>query len=151
MTTFDPYKSLGFQCELTLKVFVRNLAQRLDGTGVSPTQFRLLAHLMADGSQTQAELCELLSISPPSAVKLIDRMERDGWVVRQADALDRRVNRVACTEQAKEIWEEVTIHSINLLEQAYRGIDPDEIEAAIRLLMRVRKNLETPDNDEQKK
>ena len=151
MTTFDPHKSLGFQCEITLKAFLRNLSQRLDGTGISPTQFRALAHLMADGPQVQAELCELLSISPPSMVKLIDRMERDGWVVRQADALDRRVNRVACTEQAKEIWEEATIHSINLLEQAYRGIDPDEIESAIRLLMRIRKNLETPRNDDQKK
>lgn len=142
MTTFDPHKSLGFQCEITLKAFIRNLSQRLDGTGISPTQFRVLAHLMADGPQTQKELCELLSISPPSMVKLIDRMERDRWVVRTADELDRRVNRVVCTAQAKEIWEESTVHSINLLEQAYQGIDPDEIDSAIALLTRIRKNLE---------
>ncbi len=142
MTTFDPYKSLGFQCELTLKVFVRNLAQRLDGTGVSPTQFRLLAHLMADGAQTQAELCELLAISPPSAVKLIDRMERDGWVVRQADEHDRRVNRIVCTPQAEEVWEEITVHSIDLLNQAYRGLSRVEIDSTINLLKAVRSNLE---------
>ncbi len=142
MTTFDPHKSLGFQCELTLKAFVRNLAQRLEGTGVSPTQFRVLAHLMADGSQTQAELCELLSISPPSAVKLIDRMERDGWVIRKADERDRRVNRVACTAQAEEIWEDITVHSINLLEQAYQGIPSDKIDATIDLLKTVRSNIE---------
>ena len=141
MTTFDPYKSLGFQCELTLKAFVRNLAQRLDGTGVSPTQFRVLAHLMADGSQTQAVLCELLSISPPSGVKLIDRMERDGWVVRQADERDRRVNRIVCTDQAKEVWEEVTVHSIDLLKQAYRDLPSAEIDATINLLKAVRRNL----------
>lgn len=142
MTTFDPHKSLGFQCELTLKTFIRNLAQRLDGTGVSPTQFRVLAHLMADGSQTQAELCELLSISPPSAVKLIDRMERDGWVVREADERDRRVNRVACTAQAEDIWEDITEHSIKLLEQAYQGIPSDKIDATIDLLKTVRSNIE---------
>ena len=142
MTIFDPHKSLGFQCELTLKAFIRNLAQRLDGTGVSPTQFRVLAHLMADGPQTQRELCELLSISPPSAVKLIDRMERDGWVVREADERDRRVNKVACTAQAEDIWEDITVHSINLLEQAYRGIPSDKIDATIDLLKTVRSNIE---------
>ncbi|MFK5927131.1 MAG: MarR family winged helix-turn-helix transcriptional regulator [Desulfuromusa sp.] len=147
MTTFDPHNSLGFQCEITLKAFIRSLSQRLDGTGISPRQFRVLAHLMADGVQTQTELCELLSISPPSMVKLIDRMERDGWVVRKADKSDRRVNKVVCTIQADKIWEDATIHSINLLEQAYRGIDPSEIDSAIRLLTHIRKNLETPKND----
>jgi len=142
MTRFDPHKSLGFQCELTLKAFIRNLAQRLDGTGVSPTQFRVLAHLMADGSQTQVELCELLSISPPSAVKLIDRMERDGWVIREADGRDRRVNRVACTAQAEDIWEEITVHSINMLEQAYQGISSEDIATTINLLKTVRNNLD---------
>lgn len=147
MTTFDPHNSLGFQCELTLKAFLRNLSLRLNGAGISPRQFRVLAHLMADGAQTQAELCELLSISPPSMVKLIDRMVRDGWVVRQADKMDRRVNNVVCTAQANQIWEEATIHSTHLLEQAYRGIDPSEIDAAIELLTQVRNNLETSEND----
>ena len=147
MTTFDPHKSLGFQCELTLKAFLRNLSQRLDGTGISPRQFRVLAHLMADGAQTQTELCELLSISPPSMVKLIDRMARDGWVVRKADETDRRVNKVVCTAQANQIWEDATIHSTKLLEQAYRDIDPSEIDSVIGLLTQIRKNLETPEND----
>jgi len=142
MTTFDPYKSLGFQCELTLKAFLHNLALRLDGTGISPTQFRLLAHLMADGPLTQAELSDLLSITPPSTVKLIDRMQRDGWVERRADERDRRINKIVCTEQAKEIWEEATIHSKNLLKQAYQGLTESEINNVISVLETVRKNLE---------
>ena len=142
MTTFDPYKSLGFQCELTLKSFLHNLALRLDGTGISPTQFRLLAHLMADGPLTQAELSEFLSITPPSTVKLVDRMERDGWVERQADKQDRRVNKIVCTNQAKEVWEEATVHSIDLLKQAYLGLSSAEIGATINVLKKVRSNLE---------
>ena len=140
--TFDPYKSLGFQCELTLKAFLRNLALRLDGTGISPTQFRLLAHLNADGPMTQAELSDLLSITPPSTVKLIDRMERDGWVIREADVQDRRINKIVCTEQAQEIWDEATIHSQELLKQAYQGLTKAEVENVISILEKVRNNLE---------
>jgi len=142
MTSFDPYKSLGFQCEITLKAFLHNLSQRLDGTGISPTQFRLLAHLMADGPMTQAELSELLSITPPSTVKLIDRMQRDGWVIRKTDERDRRINKIECTQQAKEIWEKATVHSQELLKQAYQGISDDDINRIITVLAKVRKNLE---------
>jgi len=142
MKTFDPYKSLGFQCELTLKTFIRNLASRLDGTGISPTQFRLLTHLVADGPLSQAELSEMLSITPPSTVKLIDRMQRDGWVIRKADDKDRRVNKIDYTKKARKVWEEATIHSRRLLKQAYRGISENEINTVITVLAKVRKNLE---------
>ncbi|NCO53115.1 MAG: MarR family transcriptional regulator [Deltaproteobacteria bacterium] len=141
MSRFDPYQSLGFHCSLTLKAFVADLARRLEGTGVSPAQFRVLAHLMASGPRAQNELCELLSISAPSAVKLIDRMERDGWVAREIDAADRRVKRVVPTERTTAVWDELSVHSRELLEQAYAGIDPLEIDMTKKILARVRRNL----------
>jgi len=141
MTRFDPHQSLGFHCSLTLKAFVADLARRLGGTGVSPAQFRVLAHLMAHGPLAQSELCELLSISAPSAVKLIDRMERDGWVAREPDAEDRRIKRVVPTERTATVWDELSVHSRDLLEQAYSGIDPAEIDHCIRILSQVRRNL----------
>lgn len=141
MPRFDPYQSLGFHCSLALKAFVNNLAKRLEGTGVSPAQFRVLAHLMAHGPLAQSELCELLSIAPPSAVRLIDRMERDGWVAREADTNDRRIKRVVPTTHTTEIWDDLSVHSRELLRQAYAGIDPDEIEQTITTLTRIRRNL----------
>ena len=141
MSRFDPYQSLGFHCSLTLKAFVADLARRLEGTGVSPAQFRVLARLMASGPRAQNELCELLSISAPSAVKLIDRMERDGWVAREIDAADRRVKRVVPTERTTAVWDELSVHSRELLEQAYAGIDPLEVDMTKRILARIRRNL----------
>lgn len=143
MSLFDPHQSLGFHCSLTLKAFVANLTHRLLGTGVSPAQFRVLTHLMADGPMVQNELCELLSITAPSAVKLIDRMQRDGWVERRADAADRRVNLIVPTERASAVWHALSVHSSAMLQQAYKDIDPAEIYRAIDVLMRVRQNLAT--------
>ncbi len=145
MSLFDPHQSLGFQCSLTLKAFVDNLTLRLQGTGVSPTQFRVLAHLMADGPLAQNELCKLLSITAPSAVKLIDRMQRDGWVERRADTTDRRVKLVVPTERATAMWNDLSVHSAEMLEQAYEEIDPVEIDRVIDVLMRVRRNLGASD------
>lgn len=145
MSFFDPHQSLGFQCSLTLKAFVDNLTRRLQGTGVSPTQFRVLAHLMAAGPLAQNELCQLLSITAPSAVKLIDRMQRDGWVERRSTATDRRIKLVVPTKRATAMWSDLSVHSAEMLDQAYKEIDPGEIDRVIDVLTRVRRNLGASD------
>ena len=141
MPRLDPYESLGFHCSLTFKAFVSSIEGRLKGTGVSPAQHVALAHLVALGPLTQTELVERLSITKATGVRLIDRMERDGWVVRQPDPTDGRIKRVVPTQRAAEVWEKVSQAGRALLEQAYRGVHPAEIETVKRVLERVRKNL----------
>ena len=141
MSRLDPYESLGFHCNLTLKAFVGALEGKLKGTGVSPAQFMALAHLIALGPLSQSELADCLSITPATAVRLIDLMERDGWVTRQTAAEDGRVKRVVPTDEASKVWEEVSKAGRALLDQAYQGVHPAEIEIVKRVLERVRRNL----------
>ena len=141
MPRLDPYESLGFHCNLTFKAFVTTLEGRLKETHVSPAQFLALAHLTALGPLSQRELSNLLSITPATTVRLVDRMERDGWVTRRSDPEDGRANRIVLTEEALKVWEEVSQIARALLNQAYRGIHPAEVETVKRVLERVRRNL----------
>lgn len=141
MRRLDPYESLGFHCNLTLKAFVAALEDRLKGTRLSPAQFLALAHLTALGALSQSALSNLLSITHATTVRLVDRMERDGWVTRQSDPDDGRANRVVLTEEAVKAWEEVSQTARAMLDQAYQGIHPAEIETVKRVLERVRRNL----------
>ena len=93
MPRSNPYESLGFHCNLTLKAFVAALEGRLKGTRLSPAQFLALAHLTALGPLSQSALSNLLSITHATTVRLVDRMGRDGWVTRQPDPDDGRANR----------------------------------------------------------
>jgi len=137
----DPHDSLGFHCALTFRAFTAALERRLEGSRVSPTQFIALAHLIALGPMAQAELAGHLSITAASAVRLVDRMERDGWVARRPDRVDRRVKRVVPTAEARRMWRRISRHGRAVLEEAYAGIDRREITRAMRLLERVRANL----------
>jgi MarR family transcriptional regulator for hemolysin len=137
----DPYESLGFHCNLTLKAFIAALEVKLKDTGVTPVQHMALAHLTALGPLSQAELADRLSITPATTVRLVDRMERDGWVTRQSDPEDARVKRIVLTDNAAEVWEKVSKAARALLDEAYRGLHPAEIETVKRVLERVRKNL----------
>jgi MarR family transcriptional regulator for hemolysin len=141
MRRFDPQESLGFHCNLTLKAFLGAWERRLKGTGVSPAQLQALAHLVATGPLSQAELVNRLSITPASGVRLVDRMVRDGWVIRQPDPEDGRVNLVVPTKRTLKFWEEHSRSGWEILEQAYQGIQPDELETVKRVLGQVRRNL----------
>jgi len=70
-------------------------------------------------------------------------MERDGWVKRKADTVDRRVKLVVPTAQAEAIWNELTDLMRVFLEHAYRGISEEELEGVKITLRRIRDNLET--------
>ena len=141
MAPFDPHQSIGFQCSLTFRLFTATLDERLRGSGVSRSQFLALVHLVSLGPLSQTALAGHLGVTPASAVRLVDRMERDGWVVRQPDPDDRRINRVAATAKAEEVWDELSGHAHAVLEKAYQGIDPTEIQTALAVLARVRENL----------
>ena len=137
----DPYESLGFHCNLTLKAFLAALEKKLKGTGVSPAQHVALANLIAHGPMSQSDLVDRLAITRATGVRLVDRMERDGWVKRRPDPKDGRVKLVMPTERAAEVWKKISREGRALLEQAYRGVDPAEIETVKRVLEMVRKNL----------
>jgi DNA-binding MarR family transcriptional regulator len=68
-------------------------------------------------------------------------MERDGWVTRQPDPDDGRANLVVLTEEAVNVWEKLSQTVRAMLDQAYRGIHPSEIETVKRVLERVRRNI----------
>ena len=42
----------------------------------------------------------MLEVEKATAGRMVDRMEKKGWVVRRADAADRRVNRLHLTAEA---------------------------------------------------
>jgi MarR family transcriptional regulator for hemolysin len=98
---------------------------------------------MGLGAVSQRELAAHLSTSSVSVVKLIDRMERDGWVVRKQSPEDRRVKLLFLTPKAKSVWKDLTVHARAVIEQAHQGISEKEVSKVKKILSRIRKNLAT--------
>jgi len=143
MSRFHPDESLGFHCNLTVKAFLGSWEEKLKeaGISISPAQVRALAQLIGSGAISQSELVDRLSVTPATGVRLVDRMERDGWVVRQPDLQDGRVKLVAPTKRALEIWEHIAPLGRKVMDQAYQEITPAELETVKRTLAKVRRNL----------
>ncbi len=124
-----------------MKAFFSTLGDKLKGTGISPSQFLALANLTAFGPLSQSELADHLAITGATTARLVDRMERDEWVRRERDPNDQRIKMVISTEKAAGIWEEISQSGREVLEQAYQGVTPEELDTVKRILKHIRENL----------
>ncbi|GAB2876101.1 hypothetical protein GCM10027074_50080 [Streptomyces deserti] len=81
-----------------------------DHLGLHPTDLQCLNLLTLEGGPvTTGRIAELTGLTTGSATRLVDRLERAGYVVRERDAADRRRVLVATVpEKAAEfgrVWE----------------------------------------------
>ena len=86
---------------LVTKLTMRDLEQRLGETmpGLSLLQFGVL-RLLAREQCTLTELSAKMMLTPSTLVPVVDKLERDGLVVRGKDPHDRRRTPLMVTEQA---------------------------------------------------
>ncbi len=138
----DPYESIGFHCNITMKAFLGALSEKLQGTGISPAQFLALANLTTFGPLSQSELADRLAITGATTARLIDRMERDHWVKRERDSNDQRIKMIIPTQQAQKTWKKIASAGRSVLDQAYQGISKEDLETTKQVLQQIRNNLD---------
>jgi MarR family transcriptional regulator for hemolysin len=77
--------------------------RRMRELGLTRGQWLVLTRLYRRPGSSQTELSDMLEIDRASAGRMIDRMEKNGWVERRADAGDRRINRLHLTSDARQV------------------------------------------------
>src|SRR5512137_319741 len=73
------------------------------GGRLSLVHVNVLAILELDGPLTMHGLAEAMDVSQASTTGIVDRMEQRGLVERQRDDDDRRVVRVALTDEGRRL------------------------------------------------
>ena len=92
---------------------------------------------------TQSQLAEELDLGKVAVGGLIDRLEKAGLVRRDADASDRRVNRVFLEPKSKQLINRMRKVSHGLNGQILAGLDDDNLEVAATTLDAMKRNLLT--------
>jgi DNA-binding MarR family transcriptional regulator len=117
--------------------------QEMRPRGVTRAQWWLLAQLSrsGEGGMAQAELARLLGLGKVATGSMIDRLEAAGLAVRQADALDRRINRIFVTPKGQAILEEMVEIGRRLNGLVLAGLSPEQLEVADQVLTAIKRNL----------
>jgi MarR family transcriptional regulator for hemolysin len=79
--------------------------RRLKYLGISTAGWMALAAASQVRSPlSQSELADMLSVSGASMVHMIDRLVKDGLVIREPSLSDRRVNRIVITDAGRRLY-----------------------------------------------
>jgi MarR family transcriptional regulator, transcriptional regulator for hemolysin len=134
-------KTFGFLLKDVDRRNVQRFEQRARTLGLTLPQCRALVYLADHEGISQVHLAEITDIEPMTLVRILDRMESDGWLERRADPADRRARRLYLKAEGKplvdDIWRLVDLTR----QEAFAGIPKKQAELLITLLEKVQRNL----------
>lgn len=113
--------------------------------GLSEPKFKALIHLymVGDVGLIQSELSSKMQVSRANITGLIERLEKEGLVVRRGDPSDKRVFRVCLTKRAFAMMHSfIPIHN-DFMHRVVSALDNSEKQVLISLLRKLNKGLET--------
>jgi DNA-binding MarR family transcriptional regulator len=96
--------------------------------GISGRQLAVLRHLLRVGTCTVGEMSRLLYISDATTSKLLERMERDGYIRRRRCEEDNRKVLVDPTEAGREIAARAPMTSIWRMRVGLPELPIEELE-----------------------
>jgi MarR family transcriptional regulator for hemolysin len=139
--TADPHRTFGYVLKDTSKLYVQRFEERARELGLTLPQCKALVYLALSEGISQVELGNAAEIDPMSMVRILDRMELDGWVERRADPNDRRARRLYLKPKAKPLLEAVDRVASATRDEALAGFTQQEADLLVAALEKVRHNI----------
>ena len=132
---------LGFQLLQVHKAHRARAEGALNKLGLHSGQEMLLLQLWIEEGMPQSQLAACMGVEPPTATKMLQRMEHAGLIERRADPEDARISRVYLTERGRALEQPVLEVWKQLEAQTVANLSPTEQALLHRLLMQVSTNL----------
>lgn len=102
------------------------------------SQFDVLAHVGAATGMTQQELADRLLVTKGNISQLLDRMEKQGLLLRKQEG---RTNSLALTEKGQQLFDQVVPSHEQLIVQKLAPLSSQEAMELLRLLRKLDRSL----------
>ncbi|MBX3441100.1 MAG: MarR family transcriptional regulator [Planctomyces sp.] len=141
MLQYDFQNSVGYWIHMTARMYDRVMHQELLPEGITHRQCQVLAWLAHEGELSQVDLADRMNIEPPTLVRILDRMERDGLIERQGCPGDRRRKIIRPLPAAQPVWRKLVECFRRVRERATRNLTAEQRRTLQELLQLVQANL----------
>jgi len=138
----DDERHIGFLISDVARLMRTAFDRRVRGLGLTRSQWLVINRLHRRPGATQSELAEMLEVEKATAGRMVDRMEKKGWVVRRADAADRRVNRLFLTAEADLIQVQLAQISERTVDDALASLSMHERDQFSEWMRQVKGRLQ---------
>ena len=117
------------------------LRPHLNKLGLSPGQPKVLRCLAARGPCSQRVLADYCEVDPSAICRMLDSMERDGFLLRRPSKTDRRTGEVTLTEKGRETFAAWDSQLTQLEDWMLQGFSEEERAQLRDFLARAYRNV----------
>lgn len=133
---------LGLTCYEISRGWRVLMDQRLREFGLSNSrQVVLFALSNLQRPVSQKELADAIGVEGPTVVRILDHLQKEGWIRRHISPKDRRVKLVELTKRASNAIPWLMDLCIDLEDELLEGIEEIELDRAHRLLLNIRERI----------
>lgn len=109
------------------------------------SQINILYQLWLEDNITISQLSTRTNLANTTLTTMLDRLEKQGQIIRQRNENNRREVKIQLTDSAKKLRQESNLvlkemHAIN-----FKGFSNEEEDLMYSLLLRMKQNLENED------
>lgn len=133
----------GMQLAQITRGWRAELDRRLADLGLSQARWLVLLHLARfKEPPTQRELAQSVAVEGPTLARLLDSLETQGLVQRQAVLEDRRAKKIVLCDIARPLIEKIEAIATALRVELFEGIDEADLQICMRVHTQIQANLE---------
>lgn len=134
-------RGFGFLLTEAARLLRKLLDRRLQPLGLTRAQWSVMAILSYRDGLSQSQLAETLEIEKPTAGRLIDHLEKSGWIERRPIPGDRRLWGVHLTERAAPLIAEVEKVVLATRSEMLSGLSSQQQQELSAALQIVKSNV----------
>jgi len=132
---------VGHISENATKQISEAFSRRLQNEEITRIQWIALYYLKTKGKISQRDLSNLMNVADSSAGRLLDRLERDGFIKRERDVEDRRVTYITLTKEGDRLICELMPIGDEFNNDLLKGISEEELKTYEKVLKKMISNV----------
>ena len=126
------------------RLFRKRLEFATRDLAVTGPQWRAMVRINENPGINQGALAALLEVEAITVGRMVDRLEKLGFVERRPDPCDRRVWLLHLTAKAQTVLDALRDRATAVIAESLEVFTPEEHGALVALLRRIRQRLLLP-------
>ena len=119
----------------------KHFDRRATALELTRAQWRALKTIRKQEGLSQTELADALDMEPIPVGRVIDRLQKAGYVERRADPADRRRWCLYLTPKAQAVIAEMEVIAGGLRDEVLQNIKRADFDTLLRVLAQLKQNL----------
>ncbi|QEM67329.1 MarR family transcriptional regulator [Geobacter sp. FeAm09] len=137
----DADDALGYVINAVARKFSQLFNMRFKAYGITSEQWSILSKLVDYHGISQRELSTITEKDPNNITKLLDQLEKKGWVKRADHPTDRRSYVLLVTELGDQLARQLKPLDQQLFVELTTSLTNDEVEVFKKILYQINQGL----------